>query len=314
MRRGLRTALLLLGIAALGLLVALAVAGPAAAFPEICNGTACHGSAIDTFAGAPVCDPGTATYWEDSYLPADAVNPHLAAFAITPKPPCTGATVGAPKIDPWPAKTPGPDGKPPKPPAGKADFRVTWTVTVPAGSKAEGTMSVRWTISWTKPAGTTEPVTTAASPAGRYDLAVTLDGPGSFVAMKAPQRIELRATYVNDGPAHSPTVDYSVGPSFYARLEGKDIDLPVTPVAAPKGCEQFARLECTLRSLAPNETETFVFALLWTTADRDVVEKARARKESLEIRIDTGRVNFVHCGEEETTCDNNEAIETVVPR
>lgn len=319
--------LLVLAAAGLGLLVALALPGPARAFPEICNGTACHGSATDNYAGVPVCQPGSATYWEDSYLPANAQNPHLTAFSVTPKPPCTGATVSAPKVDPWPATTPGPDGKTPKPPAGKADFRVTWTVTVPADSKPSGTMTANWSIAWTEPAsggggtGQTETVgkpgpcpTTGTFPAHcRYDLEMQVSAPSDLAAAKAPQRFEITLHVYNNGPAASPAIPLSkyaprFGAAYLTTATGAHA-LNVTKI--PPGCGgQDIAPSCPLKRLPAHGEESFTFTVLWTTANRAAFQQAHADKQAVSIKVDA-YVNIDYdrpgdiCPAEETTCRNN---------
>jgi hypothetical protein len=155
--------------AAAGLLVALSFSGAASAFPRNCSGVHCSGSASDDF--GTVCAAGASTYWEDSYLPANAVDPRLTHFTVTPKPPCSGAEVSGVTVDPWPAERTDPDGKNAHPKAGEATFRVRWTVTVPPNSHPLGSMKVDWGIAWTEPAGSTATTGTGSQPAAPFDLA-----------------------------------------------------------------------------------------------------------------------------------------------
>src|SRR5579864_8936629 len=165
MRRRARLAATLAILAAAGATAAVLTTGSASAFPPgTCTGTSCTGSKTDAFTGIPVCHPGTTVYWEDSYLPADVTNVRLAKFAVTPSPPCTGATVGTPTSDPWPASPKDPDGTTPPGEPGKKPFRFRWTLTVPQGSTPNGTMTVAWTLDWTRASGGGVTDTTAGGP------------------------------------------------------------------------------------------------------------------------------------------------------
>jgi hypothetical protein len=184
--------LLVAGLA--GVALAVLVVGAASAFPENCNGSSCSGSATDSIPASAVCQPGTAVFYEVSYLPSDAQNPHVTKLEITPNPPCTGAKVSQPHVEPWPAHGDNPDGTAPSPPAGKAPFRFTWTVSVPTGSTPIGPMNVKWSIAWTKPSTTstgtssttttaTETTTATACPRGKRCA--------DFVGVAISVRLEL---------------------------------------------------------------------------------------------------------------------------
>src|SRR5438105_1842604 len=107
--RGLAGTLAVLG---LGVYAGLAFAGAAPTFNGICVGTACHGSGSHTFGNLNVCVTGVTRYFVDSFLLAEAQRPHLTSFKVMPIPPCTGATVSAPIVDPWPASATDPDKRP----------------------------------------------------------------------------------------------------------------------------------------------------------------------------------------------------------
>ena len=297
----------LAAIVAATTLVGLSASAASAFPPGTCHGTSCSGSAIDVFAGAPVCEPGTATYWEDSYIPADVVDPKLAKFAVTPNPPCTGATIGAPTADPWPASNTDPDGKPAgRSEPGKRIFRFRWTVTVPAGSKSVGTMTVHWTLAWTKPQGTTETTTTTTEGGDRFDIAVTIDGPSSFFARTAPHRLVFHLLVTNHGPGHSPALNGTKnGLSASVDLGNASLEL----VGLPAGCRQFgANAFCDVHALAPHASESFAIAALWTTADRK--QFAAHGKDTVVVEAD---VNRVSCFGEEVACDNNKVSATARP-
>ena len=153
-RKPVRAIACALTVFGLGLYVGLAFTGSAAAFDGTCSGTACHGSGAHTFADANVCVAGVTRYFVDSFLPSKAQKPRLTSFHVTPVPPCTGATVSAPTVDPWPAATVDPDRRPSGVPAGMGVFRIGWIVYVPSGSKRVGTMKATWSLVWTQPADT----------------------------------------------------------------------------------------------------------------------------------------------------------------
>lgn len=302
------------------LTLAIVVAPQANAFPPgVCHGTSCTGSATDSFTGVPVCQPGTATYWEDSYIPADVLNPRLAKFTVTPDPPCTGATVSAPTSDPWPASSTDPDGKPAgKSEPGKKIFRFRWTVTVPAASKTVGTMNVAWTLDWTKPAGTTETVTAGGSEAGKYDLEPQLSAPDFIEGAKAPQDIAVKVTVYNNGPAPSPALSLEAGGGLsfqgFARLEmpGGGVGTYIRalhPSRASAACHTTAiGVDCPIRALRPHGEESFAFSVRWSVAVGKATylraKKVKGAAAGLELRAN---VNNPDCRKEESNCVNNDA-------
>jgi hypothetical protein len=148
----------LLALAA-GTGAAVLVAGVAFGFSYSCSSNGvCSGMKTDSFARADVCVAGTTSYFENSYLPADAISPSLTNFMVgPPNPPCSGATVSGATPEPFPASSTNPDGTKATPGRGEATYRFDWTVTVPPGSTPTGDMNVSWTIDFTLPPGSTSP-------------------------------------------------------------------------------------------------------------------------------------------------------------
>lgn len=334
MRRPARRLLFLPALAAAGLCAALVGTRSASAFPPgVCHGTSCTGSTSVPFTGVNVCVPGATTYWEDSYIPANVKNPHLAKLTITPRPPCTGATVSAPTSDPWPASNTDPDGQPAgKKEAGKAIFRFRWTVTVPQGSTSNGTMNVAWTLDWTAPTsgggGTTGATTTTPAPCPtqgefpakcRYDLEMQISAPATIDGAESPQRVEFKLTVYNNGPASSPPIPVPLrqAPFFEsASLRGAN-KLYLHVVKVPPGCTVHDQdsAECPLRALKPHGEESFAITVLWTVKAKQAFAEARKAKQEVSIGV-SAYVNGVGarhgegvCASEETSCANNQADE-----
>lgn len=336
-----RAALAVVSVLA-ALLAALALGRPASAFPPgICHGTSCTGSTTDSFAGVDLCVPGTTVYWEDSYIDASDVDPRLAKFAVSPAPPCTGSTLKLPTADPWPASNIDPDGKPaPKHEPGKAIFRFRWSVTVPKGSKPRGTMSVAWTLTWTKGGSgggtTTSPhqqqTTTSAGPCPesgslparcRYDLEVQAVGPETFSGNRQHD-VRFKVHVYNNGPAASPAL------AGHSSLTGEDSHLRVSVLALVKpfssdklggygvtiwrsrpGCKRGlgSRL-CNVRALSPRGEESFVFDAHWDMREVRDYRNAVAAGKDVVLQFNASVVNAA-CQDEETNCKNNEAADEV---
>ncbi|MBV8257925.1 MAG: hypothetical protein JO073_08920 [Actinobacteria bacterium] len=298
--RRLRASAAALAVAAAGVGAALLVAAPAQAFPRICSGTACHGSATDSIPAADVCVAGTTKYWEDSYLPSNAVDPQLTSFQITPSPPCTGATVSQPTVEGWPASATDPDGGKAAPKPGEATFRVTWTVTVPSGSTAVGAMAIAWSIAWTEPAasgGSTTPKTTTAEAGGElYDLDAKIATPLVLTKPKGSQQFTVRISVVNNGPAPSLIVYHSNDLLEFLFAPGE----PFLATRIPEGCSGKSAFGCVIPPLKPHAEKTFTFVFTWTQALR-----AKALHDGADHVQVYWSVNEEDCAKEETTCANN---------
>ena len=301
--------------------------GSASAFPRNCAGTHCSGSKSDSFGN--VCTPGAATYWEDSNLPANAIRPHLTSFKVTPHPPCTGATISAPTVEHWPASPKDPNGKPAQPHPGEATFRIRWTVTVPPNSHSLGSMKVDWSIAWTQPSpGSNSTTTTTKTSTGcpttgkfppecRYDLDPTIASPDFIDGSKSPQRIDIKVTVLNNGPAWSPAL-----PSTLSDGLSLEVFLPLPPyrlsfAKLPLGCHESSRVTilCPVDALPPGKPQVLTFTVLWTAPDKSgLLAWKRSGKPHSEFFIDIrADVNYARCGDEETECTNNRTKENISP-
>lgn len=315
MRRRARLVVILAILAVAGAVAAVLTTRTASAFPPgTCDGTSCTGSKTDAFTGVPVCEPGTTVYWEDSNLPADVTNVRLAKFSVTPNPPCTGATVGAPTSDPWPASPKDPDGTTPAGEPGKKIFRFRWTVTVPTGSKSNGTMSVAWTLDWTRASVGVAPCrTTGYVPAHcRYDLEASIAAPDTFTAERV-QLVKLKISVYNNGPAASTPLAYTDGElMIQAHIAHPSNDITIE-LTGPDRCHVSGTfVACPVRGLRPHGEETFVIGLRWTADDRQYFNELRKRKNAF-LKV-TARIKNPQCDHEERTCTNNNAVESIAAR
>jgi hypothetical protein len=308
----------LIAAAAAAVCAGVVLAPRAQAFPRICSNSICHGSKTDSFGDVDVCYPGSTTYWEDSNLPVAARQPNLLSWKVTPNPPCTGATVSRPTIDPFPASNTDPDGRPAPKEAGKVVYRVRWTVTVPQGSTKIGTMSVAWTVSWredgagakTIPGDTTGDCPTSGDlPRNcRYDLAAKVDAPPGFSAAKT-QRIRLTVTVSNGGPKGSPAL--ADGLVFYAHLidmtpTGKGLRDGLSTTGDPPCQGNFGTTRCAVPGLAPGASRTYHVVLLWNANAKQKYKFIHKSYADDAVGVEfTASVSNSLCSQEETNCKNN---------
>ena len=287
----LRRLALTLAVGALGLYIGLAFSGSAAAFDGTCTGTACTGSGTHTFSGTNVCLPGVTRYFVDSFLPADAQRPHVTSFRVTPGPPCTGATVSGPTVDPWPASNTDPNKRPSGVTAGKGVFRIGWTVYVPSGSKPVGAMKATWSLAWTEPDDTTS--TVFQPPKIRHDFVVQI--------MTVPARVSRAGTLAvnvvvsNDGPDASRAI--AKGDSGALVFHSSAL-YPI--VKASAGCTTGKTdVNCGVRQLGVHAKQSFVFMVRVT------------RKNPFTL---SAKINLAGCYVEESGCLNNQAYENITTR
>jgi hypothetical protein len=291
----LRRLALTLAVGALGLYTGLALAGSASAFDGTCKGTACTGSGTHIFSGTNVCAAGVSRYFVDSFLPAKAQRPHLTSFRVTPSPPCTGATVGGPTVDPWPASTVDPNQRPSGVTAGSGVYRIGWTVRVPAGSKPTGAMKATWILAWTKPDDTTDPSTTDFQPPTfTHDFAVQIKTLPEARVSRAGTLV-VKVVVSNNGPDASP--------GSGARDSGALVFHSLTRfpiVKAPARCiGGKTDVSCGVHKLALNATQSFLFTVRVGT-------RAPAGAITLWAKINLGA-----CYVEESGCLNNQAYENI---
>ena len=293
--RGLAGTLAVLG---LGVYVGLAFTGSAAAFDGICTGTACHGSGTHTFSNLNVCVPGVTRYFVDSFLRAKAQNPRVTSFHVTPAPPCTGATVSAPTIDPWPASTVDPDRRPSGAPAGQGVFRIGWTVNVPSGSKPIGAMKATWSLAWTEPADTTgTTATTFQPPKVSHDFVVQVMTPPKLRVSRAGT-VAVKVIVSNDGPDASPVIPTGNAGALVFHTTAL---YPIVKV--PAGCtRRKTEANCGVRQLALHATQSFRFTVR--------VDLSNAHLGAFTF---SAKINLTGCHLEESSCLNNHAYVTITP-
>lgn len=283
----LRRLALTLAIGALGLYVGVTFAGSAAAFDGTCSGTACTGSGTHTFSGTNVCTPGINRYFVDSFLPADARRPHVTSFRVAPGPPCTGATVSAPTVDPWPASTVDPSKRPSGVAAGQGVFRIGWSVSVPAGSKPVGAMKATWSLAWTEPDDTTS--TDFQPPTITHDFVVQILTPP-----KVSRAGTLAVTVIvsNDGPDASPAIPTRESGALVFHSSAL---YPI--VKAPAGCTTGKiDVNCGVRQLGLHAKQSFLFMV---------------RVSGKSAFTLSAKINLAGCHVEESGCLNNQAYENI---
>jgi hypothetical protein len=297
-RKPVRAIACTLTVFGLGLYVGLAFTGSAAAFDGTCSGTACHGSGAHTFTDMSVCAAGTTRYFVDSFLPSQAQRPHLTSFHVTPTPPCTGATVSAPTVDPWPAATVDPDKRPSGAPAGNGVFRIGWTVNVPSGSTRVGTMKATWAVAWTQPADSTDPpATTFQPPKVTHDFVVQVVTPPNARASSG-RTVTVKVVVSNDGPDASPAVPAGDPGALVFHTSTL---YPI--VGAPAGCRRGKTdANCGVRQLGVHGQQSFLFTLR--------VDPANAHVGAVSL---SAKINLNGCHVEESTCLNNRAYVTITP-
>jgi hypothetical protein len=293
-RKPVRAIACTLTVFGLGLYVGLAFTGSAAAFDGTCSGTVCQGTGTHTFSGTNVCTPGINRFFVDSFLPADAQRPRLTSFRVLPTPPCTGATVGAPTVDPWPGSTVDPNTRPSGVTAGSGVFRVGWAVRVPAGSKPIGVMKATWTIAWTEPDDTDPTSTTFQPPSFTHDFVVQIITLPKARVSRAGT-LAVKVVVSNNGPDASPRV----GARDSAALVFHSLTrFPI--VKAPAGCVGAKTdLSCGVRKLAFHATQSFLFTVR-------VGSMPHAGAITLWAKINLGS-----CYVEEPACLNNQAYENI---
>jgi len=282
---------LTLAVGALGLYVGVTFAGSASAFDGTCDGTTCTGSGTHTFSGTNVCTPGINRYFVDSFLPADAQRPHVTGFGVTPGPPCTGATVSGPTVDPWPASPVDPNKRPSGVPAGSGVFRIGWTVNVPIGSKPVGTMKATWSVVWTEPDGTT--TTDFQPPSIRHDFVVQITTPPN-----ASRAGTLAVTVVvsNDGPDASPAIPIRDSAALVFHSSALT---PIVKVPAAGCTRGKTTVNCGVHQLGLHAKQSFLF----------MVRVGRKKAFTLSAKI-----NLSGCYVEESACLNNQAYENITTR
>jgi hypothetical protein len=284
-----------LAVGALSLYVGLAITGSAAAFNGICSGTACHGSGTHTFSNLNVCVPGVTRYFVDSFLRVKAQNPHVTSFHVTPTPPCTGAIVSAPTVDPWPASTVDPDRRPSGAPAGQGVFRIGWTVYVPSGSKRIGAMTATWSLAWTEPADPTG--TTFQPPKLSHDFVVQVITPPKLRVSRGGT-VAVNVIVSNDGPDTSPVIPTGDAGALVFHTTAL---YPI--VTVPAGCTRGKTdANCGIRQLALHRTQSFLFTVR--------VDLSNAHLGAVTF---SARINVIRCHVEESTCLNNHAYVTITP-
>jgi hypothetical protein len=283
---------LILAIAGLGLYAGLAFSGSAAAFDGTCSDTGtCTGSGTHTFSGTDVCTPGINRYFVDSFLPADAQRPRVTSFTVTPAPPCTGARVSGPTVDPWPASAVDPNGRPSGVPGDSGVFRIGWTVTVPAGSKPLGTMRAAWSVAWTEPDTTDTTSTDFRPPRFVHDLVVQIRM-APRVRVSRAGTLAVNVVVSNDGPDTSP--------AFAKRDPGALVfhSSALSPIVkAPAGCTTGKTdVRCGVRQLGLHAKQSFLFS----------VHVSRTTAFTVSAKINLGG-----CRVEETGCLNNQAFQNI---
>jgi hypothetical protein len=294
-RKPVRAIACALTVFGLGLYVGLAFTGSAAAFDGTCSGTVCHGSGVHSFTDQNVCVPGTTRYFVDSFLSSQAQRPHVTSFHVTPAPPCSGATVSAPTVDPWPAATIDPDKRPSGAPAGTGVFRIGWTVNVPSGSKRIGTMKATWAVAWTQPADATG--TSFQPPKVTHDFVVQVVTPPNARVSRG-KTVTVKVVVSNDGPDASPAVPAGDPGALVFHTSTL---YPI--VAAPFGCNRSkADANCGVRQLGVHGQQSFLFTLR--------VDPANAHTGAVSL---SARINLNGCHVEESTCLNNRAYVTITP-
>jgi hypothetical protein len=287
----LRRPALTLAVGALGLYVGVALAGSAAAFDGTCTGTACTGSGTHTFSRASACTPGINRFFVDSFLPADAQRPHVTSFRVTPSPPCTGATVSGPSVDPWPASTLDPNKRPSGVPSDSGVFRIGWTINVPEGSKPNGLMKAAWSVAWTEPDSTNTTTTDFRPPRITHDFVVQIKV-APKVRISRAGTLAVIVVVSNEGPDASPAV--ATGDSGALVFHSS----PLFPIVkAPRGCTKGkTNVNCGVRQLALHGTQSFHF----------VVRVGRPKAFTLSAKI-----NLAGCYVEEAACLNNQAFQNI---
>jgi hypothetical protein len=283
---------LIAAVFGLGLYVGLAFTGSAAAFDGSCSGTTCTGLGAFTFSGTDVCSPGIHRYFVDSFLPADGQRPHVTSFRVTPSPPCTGATVSGPTVDPWPASTVDPNKRPSGVPADSGVFRIGWTVSVRSGSKQVGAMKAAWTVAWTEPDDTTTPTSTDFQPPKiTHDFVVQIIVPPKIRISRAGT-VVVKVVVSNDGPDASPAIATRDSGALVFHSSAL---FPI--VKAPRGCAAGkTKVSCGVRQLRLHAKQSFLFR----------VHVGRTTAFTLSAKI-----NLVGCYVEETACLNNQAYQNI---
>lgn len=298
------------------------VAATASAFPENCNPgsgglRSCSGTATDSFPTSVVCQPGTATYWEDSNLPNDAQGPKLTSVSITPDPPCSGATVTKPTVQQWPASNTDPDGRRVTAPKGKEIFRFTWTVNVPNGSSPIAPMNVKWSISWTVRARTKTAQCPDSPPLPercRYDLAVHDQAPKLPDEYKVGDKIGTGGvlTVVNNGPAVSPPAKVTLAGDVARGPHGVKGYIALRRGSFEYDCRtlrEVSRLECNVPPLAPKEKAGFEWIATVYPHDENPSYSLTYHVGVIE---NFAGAQLIVCREaDEVTCKNNQGQEDV---
>ena len=291
-RMPVRAAACALTVFGLGLYLGLAFIGSAAAFDGTCSdaGT-CTGSGTHTFGGMDVCSPGIHRYFVDSFLPADAQRPRVTSFAVTPTPPCTGATVSGPSVDPWPASSVDPNGRPSGVAADSGVFRIGWTVTVPAASKRVGTMAAAWSVAWTEPDTTDTTSTEFRPPRFTHDLVVQIVMAPKVKVSRAGS-LAVNVVVSNDGPDTSPA--FAKGDPDALVFHSSAL-FPI--VKTPAGCTTGKTdVRCGVRQLGLHARQSFLFSVRVT------------RKSAFTL---SAKINLGGCRVEETGCLNNQAFQNI---
>jgi hypothetical protein len=159
--------------------------------------------------------------------------------------------------------------------------------------------------------GSTSTTTTPAS-SGKFDLEVSVTGPGSFPGAKAGRRITIDVTVANNGPAESAEL----------AIEGAH-NHPTISTAYPHiqfvSVQSLCRIDqnattgteyCVVPALAPHGSKSYSFDLLWTSSAKSLWERQR---KPVTLRF-FGDANSYGCKQQETTCANNSAEEDIVVR